>query len=127
MSQAQQNLISLAIILIVVAFIGWIGQKPLPTPTGVVSMHPNVQIDIAKRYTEQQVNLYQNAPSGAKDLGTITAESAFDPNGNEQQQIDEMLAYIRGQAANVGANGVVVDIFAPRGQVLYFSGRLFKN
>jgi hypothetical protein len=127
MSTTQQNLISLAIILIVVAFIGWIGQKPLPTPTGVVSLNSNVQVDIAKRYTEAQVNLYKDVPLGAQAIGSITAELAFDPNANEQQQIEEMLAFVRTQAANAGANGVVVNIFAPRGQVLYFSGQLFKS
>jgi len=127
MSATQQNLISLAIILTVIAFIGWIGQKPTPTPTGLVSINSSAQIDIKKPFTAQQVNLYQFAPSGAETIGSITVELAYDPVASEQQQSEEVVAYVRNQAAAAGANGIVVEIFGLRGQVLYFSGSLVKS
>lgn len=126
MSSTQQNLIALAIILLVLAFIGWIGQKPFPAPAGLVSVNHTVKIALTDQYTKQQVNFFETPPAGAQAVGAITAELAFN-SAEQQKQIKEMLDYVRQQAAAAGANSIVVEIFAPRGQVLYFSGRLFKH
>lgn len=126
MSSLQQNIISFVIILLVIAFIAWIGQKPPLEPVGIVSLKPTASVEINKTLTAQQVGLYDYLPANAETLGEVTAELALDPNKTEQEQSEHIAEYVRTLAANAGANGIVVQLVVARGHVIYFSGKLIR-
>lgn len=71
----------------------------LPAKTVLAPISPN------------DVTLYPNAPAGAKALGLIRVELAFNTLSVEKR--DELLAKVKALAASVGANGVVVTVFLP--------------
>ena len=122
MTANQQNIVCLVIIVIVVALVGWLGYKPTPGPTGLISLTDSAQI--SGHFAMAEVKVYQTLPPGSKVIGELTAELALDTSADEQQQVQSIMTYVRERAGAAGANAVVVEMIAQRGQVLYFAGKL---
>ena len=59
-----------------------------------------------------QVVVYSHEPSSFEDIATLTAtsKSAFGPGG--PQQIDKVVQRLKEQAAELGANGVILEGFS---------------
>ena len=121
----KENIVSIVIIILVAIGVGWVGQKPAASPTGLLSLD-NPAVAGAKHYAADEVDLYQAVPPGAQTIGEITAELAFDPSEPEQPQIQSLLTYVRKLAGEAGAKAIAVEMLAQRGEVLYFSGQLVK-
>ncbi|MFI4955059.1 MAG: hypothetical protein ACHP9Y_04010 [Gammaproteobacteria bacterium] len=122
----QQNLICLAIIIVVVLAVGWMGRNPPLEPAGLLSLNGSTPALNATPYSLDEVKVYQMLPLGAKVEGEITVELIFDPNENEQEQVQKLLGYARTRVGAAGANGSVVDMVAQRGSVWYFAGKVIK-
>ena len=59
-----------------------------------------------------EVAILRQAPSGNfQTLGEVRAEMAFNQLDTETQ--DRLLDYVKTQAAKLGANGVVINVFVP--------------
>ena len=125
MTSNQQNLIALAIILLVALAIGWMGQKPPMTPQGLLTLKGN-GVTTNNHYSLQEVRVYEVMPPGGKVVGELTAELAFDPDANVQQQVQELVDYARARAGTVGANAVIVEMVAPRGFMIYLAAKIVK-
>jgi hypothetical protein len=59
-----------------------------------------------------QVTIYSHAPPAFEDIATLSAstKSVFSPGG--PQQIDKVVAQLKQQAAQLGANGLILEGFS---------------
>lgn len=122
MTANQQNLVSLIIIIITIMLVGWMAHKPQPDPTGLVSLSEATKP--VSPFTIDQVKVYQTLPAGSQVVGEVTAELALNPNAKEQEQVQTIMNYVRARAGAAGANAVVIEMIAQRGQVLYVAAQL---
>lgn len=124
MTTIQQNLICLLIVLLSIIFVGWLAQKPLFEPQGLISL--NQPSKSSKHYSMQEVGVYDHVPFSGKVRGDVTAELALISDESEYDQVQRLVDYARVRAGAIGANGLVVEMVAQRGQVLYLAGKLVE-
>jgi hypothetical protein len=74
----------------------------------VVTGHPRQPIPV------DQVKVYSAPPSTFEEIATLSAssKSAFKPGG--PQQIDKVVQQLKQQAADLGANGLILEGFSDR-------------
>ena len=77
-----------------------------------------------KPTSDYLVDIYINRPIAGKEIGRIRAERAIIDFDDKAKK--ETLAYVKKLAADKGATGVQVDVFASQGRVIIFMGTLFR-
>ena len=102
-----RTLVCTAIGLLVLAFLFMLTPKPVYLPHGIVLPEKVVRAPI----TDNQVAIFQAAPNGNyQRLGEVRVEMAYQILDTETR--DRLFAYVKSLNAQVGANGVVINMLA---------------
>lgn len=113
----RQNGISALLVILSTIVVLLLSPKIVYEPRGIIS--PLVEVTAPSPVDE--VVAYRFSPMGARPVGFFSVE--FFAGEDQIKAQEDMVEYAKKLAAQVGANGVVVEQFSSGGDMWYLTGK----